>query len=114
MTAKEIIVRLNEITSDFRFIYVISSFIRRDFCGPMEDLEYRSSHDHFNYNEASFLIGLWVKNSRGLSEEHYDLSARFKEAYSMMEQLHFTFISEGPKIFDNVVEPAKFLTNGYL
>ncbi len=116
MKQKEIIVRLNEITSDYNFIYIIAASILKDFCNTIDYLEHRNSREHFNYNEASFLVGLWVKNSMPSIRNQFDFNERFKEVYDLMEKLHFTFISEGPKILEKQkdVSTSDFMTNGFL
>lgn len=116
MTQKDIIIRLNEITSDYNFIYIIAAVILKDFCNTVGYLEHRNPHEHFSYNEASFLIGLWIKNSNPLNRIQFDFNERFKDTYDLMEKLHFTFISEGPKILETKkdISVSEFMTNGFL
>lgn len=116
MKQNDIIAKLDILTSEYNFIYIIAAVILNDFCNTVDYLEHRNSHEHFNYNEASFLIGLWIKNSNPSKSDEFDFNNHFKEVYYLMEKLHFTFISDGPKILgeSDDINASKFMTNGSL
>lgn len=59
---QQILSDLNEITTPYSFINILAAIAYRDFCGPIDELESKNVHEHLNYNEFSFLIGLWLKN----------------------------------------------------
>lgn len=112
ITQKDIIQKLDAITSDYDFIYVISAIILRDFCGSLENLGKRPTHDFLNYNEASFLIGLWIKNVKTTNKTKLDLNSALKETDSLLEQLHFSILAESPNPFNSNLSPTEFMLNG--
>lgn len=114
MNKEQIIKRLNEITSNFNFIYVISSIVLRDFCGTLNELSSHNVQEHLNNNEVKFLMGLWVKNWNSNKPFEYEYEVKiFNEVYELMEQLHFTFIPSIPEIAaDKSESPFDFFNNG--
>jgi hypothetical protein len=114
MNQNEIINKLSIITSDYNFIYVIAGICLKDFCGRIEDIKTPLDGQSLNYNEAAFLIGLWIKNSNNLHIENYDFEGVFLETYKLMDNLHFSFITEGPKILDYQGAPSDFMLNSII
>ena len=62
MEKQDILKRLNEITSSYSFIYILSSIVKNDFCGTIDNVFSNNVRDHLNDKEFSFLTGLWLKN----------------------------------------------------
>ena len=62
MNKEQILARLNEITSDTNFIYVLSAIVYKDFCGTLSKLSSKNVRESLNNNEVKFLMGLWMKN----------------------------------------------------
>lgn len=88
MSKEQIIKRLNEITSNFNFIYVLSAIVLRDFCGTLNELASKNVQEHFNNNEIRFLMGLWIRNWNPNKAYDYDDEIKiFEEVYKLMEQL---------------------------
>lgn len=112
MTQREIIQELDKITSNYNFKYIISAIILQDFVGTYDNLDRQKSPNFLNYNEASFLIGLWIKNTSKSNSIDLDYEIEFERIYSIMEALHFTFTTEGPKLLDSNLSPSEFMVNG--
>jgi len=111
MTKKEIMVRLNQITQGYGFIYVIAAIAIRDFTGPVNGQSKGDDSTWLTYNEAAFLVRLWIKNYKEKSPENVKIESVFLETYSLMEQLHSSFFFEDmPKI--NTENPSEFLVSG--
>lgn len=115
MTQKEIVQKLHRITNDYNFIYVIAAIVYNDFCGPLENLEHKDYWKQLNYNELSFLVGLWVKNAKIGSVSEFDVNAEYRKINALMEELHNSFLREGPKL--NLADinrntKSDFLING--
>lgn len=114
MSKEQIIKRLNEITSNFNFIYVLSAMVLRDFCGTLNELSSKNVQEHFNNNEIRFLMGLWIRNWDPDNAYNYDDEIKiFEEVYKLMEQLHYTFIPDISNIIENPSDsPFDFFNNG--
>ncbi|WP_204673658.1 SEC-C metal-binding domain-containing protein [Flavobacterium tibetense] len=98
MSKKDILNRLNELTKSYSFIYILSLIVLRDFCGTIDNLFSKNVREHLNDKELSFLIGLWLKNIKKdkFIESEDELQNNFEEVYTLMDNLHFTFL-EGLK-----------------
>ena len=112
MLQSEVIKKLDEITSKNNFIYIICLFILKDFVGSINDIGKVDPYDRLNYNEASFLIGLWIKNSKKSNNEELDYMSTIDEVYSLMEVLHMTFLSESVSPIDKSFSRSDFMING--
>ena len=100
---KELLKRLNEITSNYSFIKILSTIVLRDFCGSINEIANKNADEHLNYNEVFFLMGLWVKNvdfNKNITSNHENALV-FGEVYSLMESLHLNFLSEGYNLNDS-------------
>lgn len=115
MNKEEILGRLNEITSDKNFIYVLCSIVLKDFCGTLTELSSKNVRESLNYNEVKFLMGLWIKNWNKEHDAINDELKVFDEVYSLMKQFHFTFLPDLSNILDNPTEtPFDFFNNGLM
>jgi hypothetical protein len=115
MNKEQILDRLNEITSDRNFIYVISAIVLKDFCGTLNELSSKNVRESLNNNEVKFLMGLWVKNWSNEQETNYDELKVFDEVYSLMKQFHYTFIPDMSKMLENPsVSQFDFFNNGLM
>jgi hypothetical protein len=115
MNKEEILGRLNEITSDKNFIYVLSAIVLKDFCGTLSELSSKNVREGLNNNEVKFLMGLWVKNWNKEQETNYDELKVLDEVYSLMEQFHFTFMPDLSEMIKNPSEsPFDFFNNGLM
>ena len=115
MNKEQILDRLNEITSDKNFIYVLSAIVLKDFCGTLSKLSSKNVRESLNNNEVKFLMGLWVKNWNNKKEKSYDELELFDEVYSLMEQFHYTFMPDLSKMLKNPSENIfDFFNNGLM
>ncbi len=115
MNKEQILDRLNEITSDINFIYVLSAIVLKDFCGTLNELSSKNVRETLNNKEMKFLMGLWVKNWNSKKETEYDELKVFEEVYSLMEHLHHTFIPDLSKMLKNPSKsPLDFFNNGLM
>jgi hypothetical protein len=115
MNKEQILDRLNEITSDKNFIYVLSAIVLKDFCGTLSELSSKNVRKSLNNNEVKFLMGLWVKNWSNKQDTSYDELKVFHEVYSLMEQFHYTFMPDLSKMLENPSEsPFDFFNNGLM
>lgn len=115
MNKEQILDRLNEITSDKNFIYVLSAIILKDFCGTLSELSSKNAKESLNNNEVKFLMGLWVKNWNNKQETSYNELKVFDEVYNLMEQFHYTFMPDSSKILKNTSEnPFDFYKDGLM
>lgn len=113
MKQADYINKIEEITSSYDFLYVIATIMFLDFCGPIEDLATKDMSKHFNYNEASFLLGMWIKNSKQNNGKKISLELEIENLRKVMEELHVTFITEGPEFSDLSTSASEFMTNGH-
>jgi hypothetical protein len=97
MGQEEVMQRLNELTSNSEFQYVIAMIIANDFVGTIEQVGKKNYWEQLNYNEFAFVIGLWIKNGKVARTYEIDLNATYKEVHSLMEKLHITFLHGGHK-----------------
>ncbi len=111
MTQKEVINKLDDITSNYNFIYVIAAIVLKDFCSPMADISNKNFHEQLNYNELGFIVGLWVKNCTPKRSE-IDIHETYKKVNTLMEYLHQSLLKEGPKLPQKKEEFTDFLING--
>jgi hypothetical protein len=115
MNKEQILDRLNEITSDKNFIYVLSAIVLKDFCGTLSKLSSKNVRESLNNNEVKFLMGLWVKNWNNKKDKSYDELEVFDEVYSLMEQFHYTFMPDLSKMLKNPSENIfDFFNNGLM
>lgn len=115
MTKVQIFDRLDEITSDNNFIYVLSAIVLKDFCGTLSELASKNARERLNNKEVKFLMGLWVKNWNKKIETESDELKVLDEVYSLMEQLHYTFIPDLSKMLENPsVSSFDFFNNGLM
>ena len=115
MNKEQILNRLNEITSNKNFIYVLSTIVLKDFCGTLNELSSKNVRESLNNNEVKFLMGLWVKNYNNNQEKDYDELKIFDEVYSLMEQFQYTFIPDLSKMVKNPPENQfDFFNNGLM
>jgi hypothetical protein len=115
MNKEQILDRLNEITSDENFIYVLSAIVLKDFCGTLSDLSSKNVRESLNNNEVKFLMGLWVKNWNNKKNKSYNEQEVFDEVYSLMEQFHYTFMPDISKMLKNPSEDIfDFFNNGLM
>lgn len=115
MNKEQILYRLNEITSDINFIYILSTIVLKDFCGTLSELSSKNVRESLNNNEIKFLMGLWVKNWNSKKEIEYGELKVLEEVYSLMEQLHYTFMPDISKMLESPSEsPFDFFNNGLM
>ena len=115
MNKEQILDRLNEITSDKNFIYVLSAIVLKDFCGTLSKLSSKNVRESLNNNEVKFLMGLWVKNWNNKKDKSYDELEVFDEVYSLMKQFHYTFMPDLSKMLKNPSENIfDFFNNGLM
>lgn len=115
MNKEQILDRLNEITSNKNFIYVLSAIVLKDFCGTLSKLSSKNVRESLNNNEVKFLMGLWVKNWNNKKDTSYDELKVFDEVYSLMEQFHYTFMPDLSKMLNNPSENIfDFFNNGLM
>jgi hypothetical protein len=115
MNKEQILYRLNEITSDINFIYILSTIVLKDFCGTLSELSSKNVRESLNNNEIKFLMGLWVKNWNSKKEIEYGELKELEEVYSLMEQLHYTFMPDISKMLESPSEsPFDFFNNGLM
>ncbi len=115
MNKEQILERLNEITSNTNFIYVLSAIVLKDFCGTLSELSSKNVREGLNNNEVKFLMGLWIKNWTNAQETDYDELKVFDEVYSLMEQFHYTFMPDLSKMLENPSESQfDFFNNGLM
>lgn len=115
MNKEQILDRLNEITSDKNFIYVISAIVLRDFCGTLSFLSSKNIRESLNFNEVKFLMGLWVKNWNNKKNTTYHELEILDEVYHLMEQFHYTFMPDLSQMLESPFEsPFDFFNNGLM
>ncbi len=111
MSQKEVIGKIEAITSHYDFIHVLAAIILNDFCSPINKLDKKNYWEQLNYGELAFLIGLWVKKCKKTDFE-FDINATSKQIHELMEQLHTAVLEEMPKLPDIDQDPTNFLVSG--
>ena len=100
MKKDQILEKLNEITSNYNFIYTITEIVIRDFCGALSELAYKNSQEHLNFNEVKFLMGLWIKNVRLDKPKELNTDV-VEEVYELLNKLHLTFLPDISQLLEN-------------
>ncbi|WP_165795944.1 SEC-C metal-binding domain-containing protein [Siphonobacter curvatus] len=101
MKQDEIINEIEEMTSNYNFINLIVMIIFRDFVGTIESLSNYDRNKNLNYNELSYLIGLWIKNAKNNKKIDINLNKQIPIVYDLMYRLHRTFLPDLSALFED-------------
>ncbi len=80
---------MEAVTREPGFIYTLALILLRDLFYAPEDAADRNWQEHLNFQEITFLVGLFVKHDIDLTVPTEDESAkRFEEIYQLFHELH--------------------------
>lgn len=84
-----IIKKIEAVTREPGFIYTLALILLRDLFYAPEDAADRNWQEHLNFQEITFLVGLFVKHDIDLAVPTEDESAkRFEDIYQLFGELH--------------------------
>lgn len=91
MKEHEILLELEEITSNFNFLQLLGVIARTDFCTRVENVGNRRGDELLTEREYAFLAGLWLKNGVKGKNDRNILEKR-PRVYQLMENLHRSIV----------------------
>ena len=86
---KTVIQKIEALTREPEYIYTLALILLRDLFMPPEGIADLNPHEHLNFQEIAFVVGLLVKNPIDLTvPTEEDSEKRFEETYRLFYELH--------------------------
>jgi hypothetical protein len=86
---EEVLEKIEDLIKEPGFVFTLALILMRDLFFDPEDAADINWHDHLNFQEITFLVGLLVKNEINFEIPTEEVSAnRFEQVYQLFHELH--------------------------